>query len=77
MSNDRTNPKDLRAFTQLDFSKAEFATWVAEDKSVEVTDEQWEKIVEVLDSRLGSFVDELVYELVVDFRDGFLDDKKL
>lgn len=77
MANEKLEPKDLRAFTQMDFSREEFETWVAEDKSVKVTDEQWKKIVEVLDSRISGFVDELVYELVVDFRDGFLDDEKL
>lgn len=77
MATERIDPKELKAFTQMDFTRDEFETWVAEDKSVKVTDEQWEKIVELLDSKISGFVDEVVYEIVVDFREGWFNDKKI
>ena len=40
------------------------------EEKVELTDEQWKKVVEVMDNQVSGFLDDLIYETVVDFREG-------
>ena len=59
-----------KAFAKLDFTKDDFERWVDENHAIKVTDEQWNKVVEVMDNQVSGFLDDLIYETVVDFREG-------
>jgi hypothetical protein len=58
------------AFSKMDFTKEEFARWVDETGETKVSDEQWEKVAELLDKEVASYVDDVIYEAVVMFRSG-------
>jgi len=58
------------AFSKMDFTKEEFQRWVDDSGEIQVSDEQWERVVDQLDKEISSCVDELIYETVVMFRDG-------
>lgn len=78
LADDYANPAGsekikLAAFSKLDFDKEDFERWVSEDGSVELTNIQWRKIVDELDGRTANFLDELIYEVVLDVRDGDYD----
>lgn len=64
----------MRAFENLEFDKENFETWIDERLSVRLTDKQWEKIVDDLDGRVHNFLDNLIYDTVVDFREGVYDE---
>lgn len=64
----------IKAFEDLVFTKEQFETWVSEDGSSVVTKKQWEKIVDDLDGRVHNFLDNLIYDVVVDFREGVYDE---
>jgi hypothetical protein len=75
LADDYANPvgsekPKLVAFSKLEFTKEDFERWVNEDGSVELTNIQWRKVVNELDARTANFLDELIYEVVVDVRDG-------
>lgn len=64
----------MRAFENLEFDKENFETWIDERLSVRLTDKQWEKVVDDLDGRVHNFLDNLIYDTVVDFREGLYDE---
>ena len=57
----------------LDFDKENFESWVDMDGKVTLTDTQWEAIADEIDGRTANYLDEMIYELVKDFRDGIYD----
>lgn len=63
-----------KAFEDLAFDKENFESWVDESLSVRLTDEQWEKVREELDGRCENFLDEMIYQVVLDFREGVYDE---
>lgn len=63
-----------KAFEDLAFDKENFESWVAEDMSIPVSDEQWERIKDELDGRCANFLDEMIYDVVIDFREGRFDE---
>lgn len=65
----------MRAFENLEFDKENFETWIDERLSVRLTDKQWEKVVDDLDGRVHNFLDNLIYDTVVDFREGLYDEQ--
>lgn len=64
----------MRAFEDLAFDKSDFEYWVDETLSVKLTDDQWKKVVEELDGRVSNYLDNLIYDVVVDFREGLYDE---
>lgn len=66
----------MKAFEDIALDKENFESWVDETLSVRLTDAQWQKVCEDLDDRLMEFVDEMVYSVVVDFRNGLYDPKE-
>jgi len=64
----------MKAFEDLAFSKENFESWVDESLSTKLTKEQWEKIVDDLDGRVANYLDNLIYDTVVDFREGMYDE---
>lgn len=63
------------AFQGLDFSRDSFQRWVNEDELMPVSDSQWEKIREELDGRVANYLDDMIYEVVLDFREGVYDEE--
>lgn len=61
------------AFQDLEFSRESFQRWVDEDESLPVSDKQWEQIRDDLDGRVANYLDEMIYSVVLDFRDGLYD----
>lgn len=63
-----------RAFEDLAFDKENFESWVDESLNTRLTDEQWERVKEELDGRVENFLDEMIYNVVLDYRDGAFND---
>ena len=64
----------MKAFEDLAFDKADFEYWVDETNLTKISDEQWKKVVEELDGRVANYLDNLIYDVVVDFREGVYDE---
>ena len=62
------------AFEDLVFDKENFEIWVDESGDTVLTDEQWDKVREELDGRCENFLDEMIYQVVLDFREGNYDE---
>jgi hypothetical protein len=62
------------AFENLAFDKENFESWVDETLNTKVTDEQWERIKDELDGRVENYLDEMIYQVVLDYREGFFDE---
>ena len=61
------------ALQGLDFDKENFESWISEDLDFKLTDAQWEAIADEIDGRTANYLDEMIYDLVKDFRDGMYD----
>lgn len=61
---------NMKAFENLEFDKENFESWVDESMSTKLTNDQWEKIVDELDGRVHNFLDNLIYDVVQDFKEG-------
>lgn len=64
----------VKAFKNLEFDKENFESWIDEGMSVKLSDKQWEKIAEELDGRVAKLLNNLIYDVVVDFREGMYDE---
>jgi hypothetical protein len=62
-----------KAFEDLAFDKENFESWVDESLNTRLTDKQWEMVREELDGRCSNFLDEMIYDVVIDFREGRFD----
>jgi hypothetical protein len=62
------------AFEDMMFDKENFESWVDESLNTRLTDEQWEAVREELDGRAENFFDEMIYQVVLDFREGHFDE---
>jgi hypothetical protein len=62
------------AFEDMTFDKENFETWVDESGLTVLSDEQWEEVREELDGRLVNYLDEMIYQVVLDFREGKYDE---
>lgn len=62
-----------RAFEDLAFDKENFESWVDESLDTKLTDAQWEAVRQELDGRCENFLDEMIYLVVQDFREGNYD----
>jgi trimethylamine:corrinoid methyltransferase-like protein len=67
-------PDTNRAFEHLAFDKENFETWVDETGQTVLSDVQWEKVKDELDGRVENYLDEMIYNVVIDFREGMYDD---
>lgn len=63
-----------RAFEFLAFDKENFETWVDETGQTVLSDVQWNKIKDELDGRVENYLDEMIYSVVLDYREGHYDD---
>jgi hypothetical protein len=63
-----------KAFEDLAFDKENFESWVDESLNTRLTDEQWENVRLELDGRCANFLDEMIYDVVLDFREGRFDE---
>jgi hypothetical protein len=63
----------VKAFENLEFDKENFESWIDESMSIKLTNDQWEKIVDELDGRVANFLDNLIYDVVQDFKEGIYD----
>jgi len=63
-----------KAFENLAFDKENFESWVDESLNTRLTDEQWENVRLELDGRCANFLDEMIYDVVLDFREGRFDE---
>lgn len=59
-----------RAFEFLAFDKENFESWVDESGQTVLSDVQWNKVKDELDGRVENYLDEMIYSVVLDFRDG-------
>lgn len=64
----------IKAFENIEFDKENFESWIDEGMSIKLTNEQWEKIVDELDGRVANFIDNLLYDVVQDFKEGVYDE---
>ena len=64
----------MRAFEDLAFDKENFESWVDETLDTKLTDEQWERVRNELDGRVENYLDEMIYQVVLDFREGVYDE---
>lgn len=55
-------------------TKDEVERWVSEDSSIVLTDSQWLKVADELEGRVANFLDNLLYDIVVDIREGVYDE---
>jgi hypothetical protein len=62
------------AFEFLAFDKENFESWVDETLQTRLSDVQWDKVRDELDGRVENFLDEMIYMVVQDFREGQYDD---
>lgn len=62
------------AFENLAFDKENFESWVDETLNTRLTDEQWERVKDELDGRVENYLDEMIYQVVLDFREGHFDE---
>jgi hypothetical protein len=53
-------------------TKPEFELWVES----EITDSQWEAIADEIEGRANNFIDELLANIMKDYREGLFDDKE-
>jgi hypothetical protein len=63
-----------KAFEDLAFDKENFESWVDESLNIRLTEEQWENVRLELDGRCANFLDEMIYDVVIDFREGRFDE---
>ena len=63
-----------RAFEHLAFDKENFETWVDETGQTVLSDVQWDKVKDELDGRVENYLDEMIYSVVLDYREGHYDD---
>ena len=63
-----------KAFENLAFDKENFESWVDESGNTILSDEQWERVKDELDGRAENFLDEMIYSVVLDYREGNFDD---
>ena len=63
-----------KAFEDLAFDKENFESWVDMSLETKLTDEQWERVRDELDGRVSNYLDEMIYSVVKDFRDGAYDE---
>ncbi len=62
-----------RAFEDLAFDKENFESWVDETLNTKISETQWEAIRQELDGRVENFLDEMIYQVVLDYREGNYD----
>lgn len=55
-------------------TKDEVERWANEDGLVKLSDSQWSKIADELEGRVANFIDNLLYDIVVDIREGVYDE---
>lgn len=60
----------MQAFENLAFDKENFESWVDESLQTRLTDEQWERVKDELDGRVENYLDEMIYSVVLDYRNG-------
>ena len=60
----------MKAFENLAFDKENFESWVDESLQTRLTDEQWERVKDELDGRVENYLDEMIYSVVLDYRNG-------
>jgi hypothetical protein len=53
-------------------TKPEFELWVES----EITDSQWETIADEIEGRANNFIDELLANIMKDYKEGLFDDKE-
>jgi hypothetical protein len=53
-------------------TKPEFELWVES----EITDSQWEAIADEIEGRANNFIDELLANIMKDYKEGLFDDKE-
>jgi hypothetical protein len=53
-------------------TKPEFELWVES----EITDSQWERIADEIEGRANNFIDELLANIMKDYREGLFDDNE-
>lgn len=63
-----------KAFEDLAFDKENFESWVDESLNTRLTDEQWERVRDELDGRVSNYLDQMIYDVVLEFREGQYDD---
>jgi hypothetical protein len=63
-----------KAFENLAFDKENFESWVDESLQTRLTDEQWERIKDELDGRVENYLDQMIYDVVLEFREGAYDE---
>jgi hypothetical protein len=63
-----------KAFEDLAFDKENFESWVDESLNTRLTDEQWERVKDELDGRVSNYLDQMIYDVVLEFREGQYDD---
>jgi hypothetical protein len=64
----------MKAFENLAFDKENFESWVDESLQTRLTDEQWERVKDELDGRCENYLDQMIYDVVLEFREGAYDD---
>ena len=55
-------------------TKDEVERWTNEDGLIKLSDGQWSKIADELEGRVANFIDNLLYDIVVDIREGVYDE---
>lgn len=63
-----------KAFENLAFDRENFESWVDESGLTTLSDEQWERVKDELDGRVENYLDQMIYDVVLEFREGAYDD---
>lgn len=55
-------------------NKEDVEPWANEEGEIKLSDTQWKKIAEELDGRINNFIDNLLYDIIEDIREGVFDE---
>ena len=55
-------------------SKEDVERWADEQGSIKLSDTQWKNVADELNGRINNFIDNLLYDIIEDIREGVYDE---
>lgn len=54
--------------------REEVERWASEDGLIKLSDASWKKIADEIEGRVDNFLDSLLYDIILDIREGVYDE---
>lgn len=54
--------------------REEVERWASEDGLIKLSDAHWKKIADEIEGRVDNFLDNLLYDIILDIREGVYDE---